>query len=72
MDEWNILAENSGLFDSRCSLLKEEIWKQSLQLVVVFHRIYITDENGFQEATRSMDQIFRFADGWEQKHRAFP
>ena len=67
MDEWNILAPNSGLFDSICSLLKEEIRKQSLQLVVVFHRIYITDENGFQEATRTIDRILRFADGWEQE-----
>ena len=70
MDELNILAPNCGLFDSRCSPLKEEIWKQRLH--VVFRRIYATDENGSQEATRSIDQILRFADGWEQeRHRAF-
>ena len=49
MDDWNILAPNSGLFNSRGSLLSEEMWKQMLQLSLVFRRFYTTDENGSQE-----------------------
>ena len=49
MDEWNSLAPNSGLFNSRGSLLAEEIWKQKLQLSLVFRRFKTRDENGFQE-----------------------
>ena len=72
VDEWNIFAPDSGLFDSRCRLLKEEIWKQRLQLSMIFLRVYTLYENQSQEATRSMDQILRFTGGWEQeRHPTF-
>ena len=65
-------APDSGLFDAWCSLLKEEIRKQRLQLSVIFRRIYNLDENQSQEATRSMDQILRSTCGWKQeRHRTF-
>ena len=72
VDEWSIFAPDSGLFDSRYSLLKEEIWKLRLQLSIIFLRVYTLYENQSQEVIRSMDHILRSTCGWEQeRHRAF-
>ena len=49
IDDWDILAPHSGLFDSSNRILKEHIWGRKLQLEVEFRDFKTLSSTGAQE-----------------------